>query len=92
MGIINNAWLSYRANVMPKHAGTIQVMETRQAFFAGAATLFATITGESFLDGDPGDGDIEPTKMDLAKMEAIQDEINVFGAELDLKILRPEKH
>jgi hypothetical protein len=91
MGIINNAWLSYRANVMPKHAGTIQVMETRQAFFAGAAILFTALTGP-MLDGEPGDGDIEPTEMDLAKMQEIQDEIDKFGAELDLKILRPEKH
>ncbi len=91
MGIINNAWLSYRANVMPKHAGTVQVEETRQAFFAGASILFTALTGP-MLDGEPGDDDIEPTEMDLAKMQGIQDEIERFGAELDLAVLKPSKH
>ena len=89
MKLIRRMWLSYEKNVMPKDAELTQMKETRQAFYSGAAVLFAILTGKEFLDDH---GDIEPTEMDLQKMNDIQEEVDVFGAELDLELLGIRKH
>ena len=91
MEVIKRAWKGYRATVMPKGASQRQVNETRLAFYAGASVLFATMTSEHFFD-DEGEGDIDPTGDDLAKMQAIQDEVDGFGAELDLAVLGIRRH
>lgn len=44
---VRDAWLEYRAKVIPRDAGPNQVRETRIAFYAGAATMFATMTALS---------------------------------------------
>ncbi|TFH40740.1 MAG: hypothetical protein E4H01_16075, partial [Lysobacterales bacterium] len=79
MKLIERAWQSYRVNVVPHDAGEVQLKETRNAFYAGAAILFTTLTSETFLDDDGG-GSIDPTIDDLLKMEMIQEEIDEFGA------------
>ena len=77
---IDQAWQSYAKMVVPKDAGKVQIEETRQAFFAGASTLFTSIMLVM-------DTDREPTEKDLAVMSDIQNEIDDFGRSLDKKIL-----
>lgn len=91
MNVIERAWKSYRRHCVPKNASARQVKETRQAFYSGGAILFSTMTGQHFFDGFE-ENDIEPTDNDLAKMQGIQDEIDRFGAELDLEVLGIRRH
>lgn len=91
MKVIERAWRTYLAGVVPKDAGPAQLAETRQAFYAGASILFSVMTGEHFFDDD-GKGGIDPAGDDIAKMQAIQDEIDAFGAELDLAVLGIRRH
>jgi len=81
MKYIQTAWDSYRNMVMSKDAGTVQINETRQAFYAGASVLFTSI----MMALDDND---EPTEKDMQRMADIQNEINSFGQSLDRKILR----
>jgi hypothetical protein len=82
MKYIERGWLHYRAMVIPADASEIQVTESRQAFFAGAAILFTALTHPDVLD--PG---LEATDNDLMKMADLQAEIDAFGQELDKKVL-----
>lgn len=85
--LIERAWLSYLARVVPKNAGPEQVKGSRQAFYSGATILFSILTSEQFFDK----GETE-TVDDLAKMQMIQDEVDTFGAEIDLAVLNIRKH
>lgn len=87
MKLIERTWASYMADVMPKDAGALQIKETRQAFYCGAAVLFTAMTSELFFDEGPTD-----TPNDIAKMQMIQDEVDAFGAEIDLAVLGIRKH
>jgi len=78
MEIIKTAWESYQAHVVSPNAGATQIVETRSAFYTGAAVLFMTLTTTPVLS----EGD-EPTEGDLAMMQSIQDEIDAYGAQLD---------
>ncbi|MGI9251162.1 MAG: hypothetical protein ACR2PR_08190 [Pseudohongiellaceae bacterium] len=80
---IAKLWAGYEAAVMPKDAGPVQREETRQAFFAGACSLWALMQGDQFFDQD-SDG-LDPTADDMASMMALQEEVDTFGAELDLR-------
>ena len=68
--LIEALWLGYARKVgVPEH--TTQWVETRRGFFAGAAGLFSAI-----LDMlEPGE---EPTDGDLAKMDALNEELKRF--------------
>ena len=83
---IQRLWETYQEMVLPKDASPTQVTETRQAFFAGASSLFTMMTGQSFFSESE-----DPTGMDEAKMYQLQMEINEFGRRLDAKygILQP---
>jgi hypothetical protein len=83
MKLIENAWQSYKAAVVPADAGADQIRDTRLAFFSGASILFASLTSTDLLEGI-GTDDIDPTDADLAVMDDIQAEVDQFGAELDL--------
>lgn len=85
MKLIEKWWLSYKA-VLPKNASQVQISETRQAFYAGAAILFTDLTTSGLDEGD------DPTDDDLAKMQGIQDEIDAFGVDLDLSVLGVRRH
>lgn len=65
---IESQWLIFRSNVVPANAGSVQVEETRRAFYAGAATLFGTIM--DLLE--PG---AEATENDLQAMDEIAREL-----------------
>ena len=55
--------------------GGVQWIESRRCFFAGALTLFEAINRIM----EPG---TEPTAADLARMDALNDELQRFGKEL----------
>ena len=79
---IEPAWESYRDMVVPKDASETQVYECRQAFFAGAASLFYGIL--LALDEDS-----DPTEADIQRMDDVKTELDEFGQGLDLRYLEP---
>lgn len=79
MKYIEKCWDSYRA-LLPKDAGEVQIRETRQAFYGGAAILFEAIMRTL----DPGS---EPTDADMRRMSDIQKELDEFGQKLDERYL-----
>jgi len=82
---IQLGWDSYLDLVVPKGASDVQIAETRQAFFSGAAVLFEGIMRML----DPG---LEETDADMQRMTDIQNEITAFGQELDKRILKLTEH
>jgi hypothetical protein len=68
MKVIATAWAAYEQQVIPPHAPDIQKVESRRAFYAGAASLFGAIM--NLLE--PGQ---EATEADLQRMDAIAAEI-----------------
>jgi hypothetical protein len=75
--LIEAGWVGLRLAAIPETAPQIQLDEMRLAFFAGAQHLWGCLNG-GLLDPDPN---AEPTEKDLARMEAINDELNRFLAE-----------
>lgn len=73
MKLIEAAWLSYLREVIPAGAPTVQIVESRRAFYAGAQATFRGIVRML----DPG---VEPTDADLAKMHALDAELREFAA------------
>lgn len=69
-GRIERQWSEY-LRVLPRQASSVQVMESKRAFFAGANALLSEIV--TMLD--PG---LEPTEGDLKKMDEIAAELNDF--------------
>jgi hypothetical protein len=45
MNTIQSSWESYQAQVMPKDAPDVQVIETRRAFYAGCQTILGIMYG-----------------------------------------------
>jgi hypothetical protein len=73
--LILEGWNSFRREVLPAEAPPIQIEECRRAFYAGCVHLFSSIIGIL----EPG---AEPTDNDLRQMQAVDDEIRAFGAEM----------
>jgi hypothetical protein len=73
---IEAAWRGYEKLISPRDKE-----EARLAFWAGASVLFHAML--KMLD--PGD---EPTDADLAKMDAINAEIEKFISTLDAEVLK----
>lgn len=76
--IIEAGWIGLRLAAIPDNASATQLEEMRNAFFAGAQHLFATIM--SIMD--PGD---ETTADDLRRMGCINDELDDFIEKFQLK-------
>lgn len=72
-------WASYRQEVLPQGAGEVQIVETRRAFYAGAAGLFYAI----MRNLDP---DAEPTERDLAMVSDLAQELEASGVEEEAKL------
>lgn len=72
--LIEAGWVSLRIAAIPDDASKLQLDEMRQAFFAGAQHLFASIM--TFLD----EGE-DPTADDLRRMDLIHDELDKFITE-----------
>ncbi|HEY5566018.1 MAG TPA: hypothetical protein VIM81_02070 [Gammaproteobacteria bacterium] len=82
---IERSWQRYLRMVVPADAPDVQVNETRQAFFAGAAILFTALQfGVS--EGD----EVQPA--DERLMADIQAEIDTFGEQIDRKVLGSTEH
>lgn len=64
---------------IPADAPKVQVDELRNAFFAGAAHLFASIM--NILD--PGE---EPTEADMRRMSLIDAELKAFLADFEARL------
>jgi len=69
--LIEAGFVGLRLAAIPEDAGKTQIEEMRNAFFAGAQHLFASIM-------DIMDDDHEPTASDLKRMDMIQSELDVF--------------
>ncbi len=76
--IIEGGWLGYKSMVLPPSAGEIQSKETRMAFYAGAAHLYASI----LCVLEPGN---EPSARDLDRMQLIHIELENFNQEMALQ-------
>lgn len=74
--LIEAGWVSLRHAAIPPEASQAQLDGMRDAFFAGAQHLFASIM--TILDP----GDEEPTEADMKRMSQIADELDKFGKQL----------
>jgi hypothetical protein len=71
--IIEGGWLALRATAIPEGAPQVKIDEMRNAFFAGAQHLFASIVW--MLDPES-----EPTQRDYRRMDNIDKELRAFIA------------
>jgi hypothetical protein len=74
---VKSQWDTYRA-ILPKDAGSIQVFETRRAFYAGAHALFYLILNKL----EPTTPDEEPTENDMKLMDDIDQELRAFAVDI----------
>jgi hypothetical protein len=65
-------WNDFDRLIVPRDAPEVQRIEMRRAFYAGAATMFSLISGG--LDSDK-----EPTDLDVAYLETLNQELMEFG-------------
>lgn len=72
---INNEWLNYRRDVMPKGAPDVQYIECRRAFMAGAEACYRVIMRML----EPGQ---EATDADLRKMAELDAELRQFAIDV----------
>lgn len=75
---IAGAWVGYRRMFLRVGASKREHDDMRQAFYSGAAVLFAAM-----INGVAGG--TEPTADDLRFMSDLDDELREFGVELDAK-------
>ena len=68
-------WTEFERAVMPKGAPTVQRVEMRRAWYAGAAMMFALMTGGL-------DEDHEPTDLDVAYLSSLHRELAAFSDDL----------
>ncbi len=66
------SWQLYRQRVIPQGAPQVQINETRNGFYAGAASLLGIVMSAL----EPG---TEPTEADLRVMDEIQSELKAFA-------------
>lgn len=78
---IEAAWRGYRNLVLGPRIGGEVLLASRTAFWAGAAVLFYSIMG-SLDDGT------EATEADLARMDAINAEIEKFCVTFDEAVIK----
>ncbi|MBB3396840.1 hypothetical protein [Rhizobium sp. BK060] len=76
--LIEAGWVSLRIAAVPLDASPTQLEEMRNAFFAGAQHLFASIM--TILEPDA-----EPTEKDLDRMSLIDAELRAFIQVFELK-------
>jgi hypothetical protein len=79
--LIEAGWISLRLMTLPLDASDVQLNDMRMAFFAGAQHLFASLMAIM----DPG---AEPTEQDCQRMEKINNELQIFLAEMQLRTIQ----
>ena len=72
---VDAMWRSYAEQVIPPTAGTVQRMESRRAFYAGAQAFMGILLGLL----EPG---TEPTDKDLVLMDNLANELNQFSIDV----------
>lgn len=73
--LIELGWQTMLLFVVPKDASQAQIADMRNAFFAGAQHLYASMM--SIMDDDR-----EPTAADLNRMSLIHNELEAFRKEV----------
>jgi hypothetical protein len=68
-------WFEFARQCIPEQAPEVQRVEMRRAFYAGAAVLFSLVTGG--LDADK-----EPTDLDVAYLESLNQELKLYSQDL----------
>ena len=68
-------WKDFERQCIPERAGPGQRIETRRAWYAGAATMIALISGGL-------DADHEPTDLDVAYLESLSQELTAFSRDI----------
>jgi hypothetical protein len=58
-------WMDYRNKIVPINAPTVQVTETKRAFYAGFAYMHGILTGLSDLPDDDGVAILESVTQEL---------------------------
>lgn len=76
MRLLESAWQSYRAKVIPPGAPGVQLVESRRAFYAGARALLGSLI--AVLGPDQ-----EATESDLAIMDSVQEELDEFRKDVE---------
>lgn len=71
--IVANAWATYAADVVPLDASPVQLQETQQAFYAGAAAVFGGMCRAVGRDTN------DPTDAEIATFENIEAELLAFA-------------
>lgn len=76
--IIEAGWIGLRLAAIPLGAPAAQLDEMRNAFFAGAQHLFASILAVL----EPGD---DPTDSDLRRLDLIRTELDRFIRDFEMR-------
>lgn len=76
MKTMREQWTSYAERVLPKPAGTNQVIETQRAFYAGAWAMYQLVLE---LSGDPDDVSEQSLAAGAANLIAIEAELRAFA-------------
>lgn len=69
--IIAHLWANYEKQVIPAGASTVQIQETKRAFYAGSHALLTTLV-------DILDQDNDVTDKDLKVMDDLYQELEAF--------------
>jgi hypothetical protein len=69
-------WKEFARLVIPLGAPAMQVAEMRRSWYAGAASLFALVSGGL-------DADHEPTDLDVAYLESLNKELEQFARDIE---------
>jgi hypothetical protein len=80
--LIEAGWVAFRLLALPQDVSPVQLDNCRMAFMAGSQHLFSSIN--AVLDH----GDAEPTDADLRKMSLINEELQAFYAEMELRVAK----
>jgi len=75
-GLMAEGWESFRQKAVPKNASEAQVRETHQAFYAGAAYLFARLMLAHSPGKEPTEEDVD--MVDVAMVDGIHEELVAF--------------
>ncbi len=73
--IIATAWEGYATRVIPSEAPTVQRVESRRAFYAGAGAMLGGMLS-GMTSGD------EPEDADMDMMDGLQAELDQFTADV----------
>jgi len=71
-GLMEEGWEGFREKCVPPSAGSVQVRETQQAFYAGAGYLLAQL----MLRLDPG---AAPTDENMSLVDEVYAELVAFA-------------